>query len=81
MSPRVTIAVLAERVLNYHDDTKADLAEIKGQLREMNGTVRSHESRLSTVEGRQGLLVKIILGSLGSGSLLAGGIVAVVQWL
>ena len=81
MSGRVTVATLAERVKNYHDDTKADLCEIKEQLEKINGRTIKHESRISTLEGRQGLLSKITLGAIGGGGALGGAVYAILHKL
>lgn len=72
MPEKVTLNVLAERISNWHEEDRADFREIKESLKEMNGTQRTQDTRLTKVEVRQGFVLKIVLGSIGGGGALGG---------
>ena len=80
MPDDITVATLAERVKNYHDDTKADLCEIKVAIIEIKTNNMKYESRIGHLEGRQGMLVRLVFYALGSGG-IAGAAVALLAKL
>jgi len=84
---KITIDTLAERVSNYHTDTKADLTEIKRRFKDFKEELKgikdiatANAARIRVVEVKQGLLTRIIFVVLGGGG-LAGAAVGILAKL
>jgi len=84
---KITIDTLAERLDAYHraNNANADfqnrtLERIEESLAKINGRTIEHESRIGNLEGRQGMVVRLIFYALGGGG-LAGAAVALLAKL
>ncbi len=78
---QTTLDVLAERIGNFHTEIRADLKEIKTDVKELNGQGRENALDIVALKAKQGLITKIILGVLGSGSLVGGGAAVALKLL
>ena len=74
MSPEMSIATLVERVDGQHRETMRRFDEMKVQLTAVNMAVLTHESRISTLEAKQGMIIKIIFAAAGGGSAVGAGV-------
>ena len=90
MAQEITVTVLAERVHQYHAAVlqgqkvvQEDIKEIKDNLLTINGHVHDHGERIARVEGKQGILTKIIFSSIGVsglGAIVTGASKAAGLW-
>lgn len=72
MSKRVTVGELSERNDQQHQATMLELKGINSHLKTMNGKVFDHEGRVSAIEAKFSLFVKIAVGVAGVGATGAG---------
>jgi len=72
MPEEITLPVIAERLANYHQEVRGDLVDIKGKLIDIGLINVNHERRISFLEGRQGMIVKIVLSAMAGGGMMGG---------
>lgn len=66
------VGVLTERIDNHLREVSTGLWKIERHLVEINGRGLDHEKRISRVEGRQGVILKLVLAVMVSAGGLGG---------
>ena len=75
MADSITLESIYAQIVGLQETVRSGFTDVKAVADRTNERLYVHETRLSTVEARQAIIMKVVMGTIGGGGVVGGGLV------